>query len=72
MLGMMNQMLGGLTGAQDSDDDYEIEEEVAKVFGEEEGGKWMSIIESDQLEQEEMRMRQGFSDAYMSVDNLDE
>ena len=78
LLGMMNQMLGGLTGAQDSDDDYEIEEEVdfeeevAEVFGEEEGGKWMSIIESDQLEQEEMCMRQGFSDAYLSVDNLDE
>ena len=77
-MGMMNQLdqiLGGGESAAGnagdfSDDEDTFEVAMQKELSEAEQERWSSLIQRDELEQEEMRMIQ-FSDAYRSLDNID-
>ena len=79
LMPMMNQLLGEGGDAGDDaerDDICELdgdafERSLQQDLSEEEQERWLSIIRKDELEQEEMRLREPFSDAFLSLDRYD-
>ena len=69
MQGLM-QGLGEPRGPATEEDEEDFETCMQKELSGEDQARWMATIARDELEQQEMRMIQ-FSDAYLSLDNID-
>ena len=71
--GLMQSLMQGLgepRGPATEEDEEDFETCMQKELSGEDQARWMATIARDELEQQEMRMIQ-FSDAYLSLDNID-